>query len=599
MGGQGKTSSRVIILILVTVALVAALYVSVTRITSVRPPNVLLISIDTLSREHVSAYGYPRATTPGLDRLAAEGAMFTDAVSTTNWTLPAQLSALSGLSPDSHRVQDKHDSLPESVLMLAQIFREEGAATAGFVSHIYLDRKYGFARGFDEYDNAPDQLATQVTSKAADWLARHAGERFFLFLHYFDPHWNLRPPPEFLRRFAPAGVDPARGDFRFLFHHLDPGNPMSAEDLSEVTALYDAEVAFTDYNVGLLVTHLRRAGVLDDTIVVIFSDHGEEIGEHGAFGHGTHLHGEIVGIPLIARYPHRIEGGGVIDAPASITDIPATILDLAGLQIPEQFLEEGTSLFPEKDGQGRLRGRTRVAASSRWGPRRFSVIRDGYKLMTAATYQPVAFERHPDGRVDGFRTSPVMFNEQLYRVSEDPDERTDFLRTPEPEGLNSEYERIASGLRQDLRTHLETRNTGVRIVCEAPSGGEATYGGTVRASEKLRDDVFGFPPRPETVIHKLDDASFRFTLKTIREQAGLVIPFFEPGGTLTIDLTRNGEETYAGTITLPEPGETVALGPDARGCSVTVPIPGLGATGEKVELSAEELDTLRALGYAE
>jgi arylsulfatase A-like enzyme len=587
------------VLAIAIVALVVAGYVSLTRFSTEPPPNILLISIDTLSREHVSAYGYPRATTPTLDRLAAEGALITDAVSTTNWTLPAHLSALSGLSPAAHGVETKHGSLSNSVRMLAQVLEKEGAATAGFVSHIYLDSKYGFARGFDEYDNIPDQSATQVTAKAADWLAEHAGERFFLFLHYFDPHWELRPPREFLNRFAPAGVDLDHGEFRFLFQHLDPGNPMSTKILEEVSGLYDAEVAFTDYSIGLLTDHLRRAGVLDDTIVVVFSDHGEEIGERGAFGHGTHLHREIVGIPMIVRYPRRIEGGTVIRAPAAITDIPATILDLAGIQSPDQFRHEGSALFSERDEQEHPRGRMRVSASSRWGPKRFSVTRGGYKLMTASSFQPIAYERHSDGSLEEFRTAPVVSAERLYRVSDDPEERTDLLTAPGPEGLNPEYERIAAELRLDLQTYLEAHGAGVRIVCDGLSGGEVSYHGTVRASGKLRDEPFGYPPRPGTVIRMVDDSSFSFSLRAIHAQAGVVIPYSEPDATLTIDLTRDGREVYAGTVILPEPGETVALGLAATGCSLTTPIPRQEASRAQVVLTPEELETLRALGYAE
>jgi arylsulfatase A-like enzyme len=599
MEDRSKTMKRGVVLAVAIVALAVAGFVSLTRFSSEPPPNILLISIDTLSREHVSAYGYPRATTPTLDRLAAEGALIVDAVSTTNWTLPAHLSALSGLSPAAHGVENKLDSLSDSVRMLAQVFEEEGAATAGFVSHIYLDRKYGFARGFNEYDNVPDQNATQVTAKAADWLAEHAGERFFLFLHYFDPHWKLRPPREFLDRFAPADVDLDHGEFRFLFKHLDPGNPMSTKVLAEVSGLYDAEVAFTDYSIGLLTDHLRSAGVLDNTIVVVFSDHGEEIGERGAFGHGTHLHREIVGIPMIVRYPRRIEGGTVVRAPSAITDIPATILDLAGIQSPEQFRHEGSALFSEPGGQEDPRGRMRVSASSRWGPKRFAVTRGDHKLMTAGSFQPIAIERRSDGSLEEFRTAPVVFAEQLYRVSDDPAERIDLLAPPGSEGLNPEYERIAAELRLDLQAYLEANGEGVRIVCIGVSGEDASYHGTVRASARLRDEPFGYPPRPGTAIRMLDDSSFNFSLQAIRAPAGMVIPFSEPGATLTIDLTRNGQAIYAGTVDLPEPGETVALGLDATDCSLTTPIPRLAASRAQVVLTPEELETLRVLGYAE
>jgi arylsulfatase len=566
-----------------------------TRAPSERPPNVLLISIDTLSREHLSAYGYSQETTPVLDRLAAEGAMFTDAVSTTNWTLPAQLSAMSGLSPAAHRVQDKPDSLPRSVRMLAESFREQGAATAAFVSHIYLDRRYGFDRGFDEFDNAQDQKAVEVTRKAAEWLARHGDDRFFLFVHYFDPHWKLEPPRPFQERFAPAGVDLDRGEFEFLFPHFDPRNPMSAETLEQVTGLYDAEVSFTDYSVGLLIDYLEGAGVLDDTIVVVFSDHGEEIGEHGAFGHGTHLYDEIVGIPLIVRYPARIPGGTVVRTPSALTDIPATILALAGIDPPEQFLEEGSALIPRKGQPHALADRVRVVESSRWGPKRFAVMRGGYKLMTAGIYQPLAFNRLSDGEIEEFRMSSVIFPERLYRASDDPGEQTDLLAGDASE----EHRRIATELRRELRAFLEANSASTRIVCAGSPEDGPSFEGTVQISGTLRDEPFGFPPQSGTVIRKLDRGGFRFVLDDVKDLAGVVIPLMEPDASLTLSLMRDGDEIYSGEIMIPAPGVTLPLGPDAAGCTVTTPVPRHSAGSEDVDLTAEQLDTLRSLGYVE
>jgi arylsulfatase A-like enzyme len=584
-------------LAVLTATLLITGYISLNRSSDPRPPNILLISVDTLSREHVSAYGYSRATTPTLDRLADEGALFTDAVSTSNWTLPAQLSALSALSPASHRVEDKKDSLPDSVKMLAEVLKIEGFATAGFVSHIYLDEKFGFARGFDSYENDPDQQARSVTAKAADWLSDHAGERFFLFLHYFDPHWKLRPPPEFQKRFAPPDADLAHGDFRFLFNHLDPNNPMTSESLADISGLYDAEVAYTDHSIGLLTDRLRPAGVLDNTIVVIFSDHGEEIGEHGAFGHGTHLHGEISGVPMIIRYPERIPGGTIDRTPAAITDIPATILALAGIQTPAQFLEEGTALLEEPTNQ--YPGRLRVVESSRWGPKRFAVMRNGYKLMTAATYQPVAFERRADGGVERFQTPPVIFADQLYRVREDPGEITDLLAGVGEHKSDSIHARIAEELRHGLLTYLETNNSDVRIICESAIGDPLSYDGTIQNSGILRDEPYGYPPAPGTVIRRIDHSGYHFRMHPARSPAGIVIPLPRTADKLTISLSRDGVKVFEGSVPLPRPGESIALGPAASGCSLAVPIPRHAAQSEPVTLDAHELDTLRSLGYIE
>jgi arylsulfatase A-like enzyme len=144
--------------------------------TDARPFSVLLISVDTLRRDHVSAYGYDRPTTPALDALGREGAVFENASSTSNWTLPAHMSMLTGLFPSSHRVDGPKDRLPPDLRTLAAAFRTAGHATGGFTSHIYLDEKYGFARGFDTYELVSKRRAEQVTAQAIEWLEQHSEE---------------------------------------------------------------------------------------------------------------------------------------------------------------------------------------------------------------------------------------------------------------------------------------------------------------------------------------------------------------------------------------------------------------------------------------
>ena len=186
-------------------------------------PSILLISIDTLRRDHVGTYGHPRPTTPVLDALASEGAAFENAVSTSNWTLPAHMSMWTGLSPSAHQVEDDRDGLAPEVLTFVETLRENGYATAGFASHAYLEARYGFSRGFDRYAVGIDQRAETVSRQAVAWLDSEP-EPFFLFLHYFDPHWDYRPPIGFDTRFGARR--PGAGRFRTLAPFFDPEHSM-------------------------------------------------------------------------------------------------------------------------------------------------------------------------------------------------------------------------------------------------------------------------------------------------------------------------------------------------------------------------------------
>ncbi len=316
-------------------------------------PNVLLVSIDSLRADHVHSYGYPRETTPTLDRLAREGALFRNAFSPTSWTLPAHLTLLSALPPEEHGVVDDGRRLGGDVVLLSQALWQAGYHTGGFVSAPYLDASYGYARGFDLYDDysigiVSDRAAahgiTGPTIAAAadtwlrDWSADGRGRPFFMFLHLWDVHYDYTPPAPFDRMFDPDYAGTITGQDFMQNPRVNPH--MDRRDLDHVIALYDGEIRFTDDVLGQVVSRLEQLGVLEDTIVVVTADHGDEFFEHGRKGHQQTLYDESTHVPLIMRFPTTIRAGTEVSSTVRLMDVAPTILALAGVSAPPGF---GTS----------------------------------------------------------------------------------------------------------------------------------------------------------------------------------------------------------------------------------------------------------------
>jgi len=319
--------------------------------------NVIVISIDTLRNDHCSFAGYTRRTTPRLDALAAEGTRMTQAYAPTSTTGPTHASLFTSRYPLSHGVVKNGLSLEEKLTTLAEALGDEGYATAAVVSSFVLDDKFGYAQGFGSYDSsftpefasierreldghavegAFDQTAGETTRKARQQLERLAAQDdpFFLFVHYFDPHYPFVPPESWEGRFATDGAD---------------------ELQLEIDA-YDEEIGFTDEQVGLLLDRLRDLELDEHTLVVVTADHGEGLMQHGHMHHGLQIYEELVHVPLIFRLPGTIEAGRTIDTPVSLIDLFPTLFSLLGLDRPGELqgldlsaaLSESAPLAPQR-----------------------------------------------------------------------------------------------------------------------------------------------------------------------------------------------------------------------------------------------------------
>lgn len=302
--------------------------------------DFLLVTIDTARADRFSHLS-GGATTPHIDALAREGAGFSNAISPVPLTLPAHASLLTGRLPPSHTVRDNGGHrLPESETTLAEALRSHGFATAAFLGAEVLHARYGLAQGFDTYDDAfpdpgptpfqsyPERSGEQVVAAASRWLDAQGDGRVFLWVHLFDPHAPYRPPEPEASRFA---------------------------------SKYDGEIAYADRVIGRLLEHWEARRRLDRTLVVVTSDHGEGLGEHGEMAHGVLVHDATLRVPLVVRAP-GIRARGTIADPVHLIDVARTALGLLGL--PSLPGIEGRDLGPLLRGEAVAWSRTSGYAES-------------------------------------------------------------------------------------------------------------------------------------------------------------------------------------------------------------------------------------------
>lgn len=288
------------------------------------PPDVYLITIDTLRADHVGCYGDKQIETPALDALASEGVRFTHAYTHSPITNTSHTSILTGLLPSIHGVTDFGVPLAAQHVTWAELLRKRGYKTAAFIGAVILDSKTlapGLDRGFDFYDNFPEKPTSKerfgrverrgmdVVQHAEQWLTRNPSGAHFVWVHLFDPHDPYESPPPFSQKYK------------------DP---------------YDGEIAYADSALGNFVAYLKKTGAYARSIIIVVGDHGEGLGEHGEETHGLFLYDSTLHVPLIVK-PASPQPG-VVDAQVRTTDILPTVLALTNTPAPPEL--NGTSLVP-------------------------------------------------------------------------------------------------------------------------------------------------------------------------------------------------------------------------------------------------------------
>jgi arylsulfatase A-like enzyme len=465
-------------------------------------PNVLLIVLDTVRASSLSVHGYSRPTSPQLERIAGRGTLFDLALSTAPWTLPAHGSMFTGRLP--HELSASWEiPLDDRHPTLAEVLRDQGYLTAAFVANtFYCSYEHGLDRGFVHYEDylvSPGQIVNSSSlgrlvfsgqigvnrnvwlldneqflgRKSAErlnhdflrWLSRKGERPFFAFLNYFDAHDPYVPPRPFNGRFGPVVT---RGSLAHRFaatlvgsvKRVAPGRLARSRGTSiewrrRQTNLYDGAIAYLDHHLGLLFTELERRGALENTVVIITSDHGELLGEHGLFEHGNSLYLPLLHVPLLIAYPPEVPSGRVVHEGATLRDLPATVVDLLGL---EGVGFPGRSLARYwQDDQPLARGDPDTLFASvdkginepAWEP----VMRGDMQSLVAGD---VHYIRNGDGR------------EELYDIVLDPAED------------------------RDLASHESERPTlqRFRVLLKAVMEGEGTARYAFRQGKALTDEAF-------------------------------------------------------------------------------------------------------------
>ncbi|MEE4271613.1 MAG: sulfatase [Thermoanaerobaculales bacterium] len=419
-------------------------------------PSVLMLTVETLRADHLSCY-QGSVSTPAMDTLARDGVLFERALAPAPWTVPSLASILTGLEPLVHGTTTAKSALDPQLTTIAERLGNVGYRTAALTDNPFV-RLARLGRGFTHFNPYPknwggpvhrrflrpifqlpgvpawcrqEVTARELTDEAIDWIQRHGNERFFLWLHYFDPHQPYTPPPEFssLPPHAHPRIDLQR--IRMGYDRVDP------ELRSRLQTLYRDEIRFTDHSIGRLLRALRDLGHYEDTLIVFTSDHGEEFWEHGGLEHGHTLYDELLRVPLVVK-PARPGASGLrLSAPVSIVQIVPTLLELLSLEGSDQYLPSLAGHW--RDDLPPPAVRPLYASSLSVGEPRTAVTSGGYKLIRWD---------HSD-------------IEELYNIATDPRERHN-LSFVEPEVLAHHRELLesftqaASRLGHQLRGEAET-----------------------------------------------------------------------------------------------------------------------------------------------
>ncbi len=373
--------------------------------------NLLVFTLDTTRADHLGCYGYKRETSPHIDAVAREGILFEDCLSCSSITPVSHATIFTGMYPYHHGLRSMHGSenlvMNHDVVTLAGILRENGYTTAAFVSAFPVSRRYGLDRGFKTYDEkfqckfpqravgkegmvdtgTCQRRADATTRKALEWLSEHKEERFFVWVHYFDPHDPVLLPPEQYR----------------------PEMELSRSNTKEyIRRVYDGEIRFMDSELGRVLDWLRKEGLYEKTLIVIVADHGEGLGDHDFWTHGI-LYQEQILLPLIFRVP-----GGKSKTISSRTrsiDILPTVLDL--LEVSDRQPRDGKSLLPAMRRKSGIKDRTAYAESQN----EFTMHVMGREYKKDVLYSFIEGDYKYILNVTGA-------GEELYNLAEDPAEKT-------------------------------------------------------------------------------------------------------------------------------------------------------------------------------
>jgi len=412
---------------------------------STTPYNVLIVTIDTLCGDSIGLDGNSTVKTPNLDRLGTRGIWFTNAIVQQPNTNASHTTIFTGVFPFVHGVrQHMIDRLSPSVQTLAEILDRQGYQTAGLYSWVSLEPGFSGLRGFQTYEDlsinlvpalrdrrfddlvvtyrllskylylpallesrllqssqdsvedAADGKANVTTDAAMRWLEANAnnGKPFFLWVHYYDPHYPYTPPPPFDTMYDPnytGTVDGSMTTINYIYRHGT--GDLTEADLNHLHALYDGEISFADQQLGRLLDEIDRLGLSDNTILVATGDHGESLGAEGRWFHGPRLNFTDIHVPLIIRFPHALPANLSIATPVESIDIMPTILDL--MRVPAPSIVQGRSLMPLINGTANQMHPGAITMLDSYNQFSF-LTTDWHLIWSQQSHTPSLYDYHAD-----------------------------------------------------------------------------------------------------------------------------------------------------------------------------------------------------------
>jgi arylsulfatase A-like enzyme len=388
MRGKRKTLTclvhlKALIVLGVLLCLNSGMLVANTR-AATQGPNIILLVIDCLRPDHLGYHGYPKETSPAIDRLAGNGMVYTNAYSNAPWTKPSVATLFTSLYPHVHGIIDSSQVLPNTALTIAELLRNDGYRTF-FINggNPYIEKRFNFNQGFDYYHylHHKTKSAADVTHSLLSQLATKKHEKFFAYVHYMDAHapynkneYNdlFREKPDeqvFLNRKIPKGN---------VIRKMTANDELTDHHKRDIIALYDGQIRYIDKNIQGIITFLREEHLLENTVVIVTSDHGEEFWEHNNFEHGHSLYNELIRVPLI------ISGGTIessnITARVSLIDLLPTVLDIVGIS-GDSFTLQGVSLLKTVQQSDNNRAVPVFATGTLYGNEKYCLIRGNKKMI--------------------------------------------------------------------------------------------------------------------------------------------------------------------------------------------------------------------------
>jgi len=406
-------------------------------------PNVLLIIADALRADHLGCYGYNRPTSPQIDKFAADALVFEKAMSNSPWTKPSMGTVFTSLYPHEHQAFSWMDNLSDGCLTLAEVFRNRNYATFSIQTNSSITKKHNFKQGFQYYDEMVLEKGEIVTSHFNSWIKKHKKKPFFAYLHYMDTHVPYNAPQEFSQIFKLKDNSLfTPGEFQTIDVRLLGEMGLSINNKQSLVNLYDAAIKYFDCNFEKIVDNLKKLGILNKTIIILTSDHGEEFWEHDGFAHGHTVYNELLHVPLIIGYSSHLPGKH-IKSHVQLLDLFPTILSLAGIK--NDFELRGRDLASAALNNIQINEEIFVEGIL-FGAEKKGILKDGWKLIEN-TGKKNKDTLHPLGDIMKYRYPKYERGFELYNINQDFSEKYNLINS---------YPQIAISLKKHLFTFRMT-----------------------------------------------------------------------------------------------------------------------------------------------